>query len=389
MRLPARLSIDLAQPVPVVTVWGSDGMALTCILIATIFTATIAYATAIASDPPSRRVTLACAAATMLAGALWLPIFSSDVYAYAAYGEFARLGANPYAHPVIPQGSPLLDAALWQWRPAIPGCVYGPGFITIAQAIVTMTHALSLSLTLNAFRLLSCIALLACGAIVPRRQAFFLCCNPVALWAAIEGHNDTLMVFAVLAGIAVSTIYPRVGVALATLGALIKAPALAAGAALGFHRSIVGFLVGVAIVVLATGPLVIGISNGVAAHGHYLPLASVQAVSPILAAALGTLVLLRMRVMTDPIDRWCLAALALWPAIPNPYAWYSLWILPIAAFSRDRRVAYTTIAVSGAAMFRYIPDAVALPHGLLAILLALPATVAYAPLFTRAIIIRS
>ena len=67
------------------------------------------------------------------------------------------------------------------------------------------------------------------------------------------------------------------------------------------------------------------------------PLASVQALG-LPVAALAVLVLWRTRSMTTPIDRWCMVALAAWIAIPNPYPWYALWLLPLAAFAHDRRV---------------------------------------------------
>ena len=46
-------------------------------------------------------------------------------YAYAAYGELLRDGANPYAHQLLPQGIPIFDAAIVQWGNPPPVCVYG------------------------------------------------------------------------------------------------------------------------------------------------------------------------------------------------------------------------------------------------------------------------
>ena len=394
---PAQFAIDLAQPIPVVPTWGSAGIVPVAILLITIALALIVYLAALRHEAPPRRFTLLCAAATLAVGFLWLPIFSSDTYAYAAYGELARLGLNPYANIVPPDGNALLAAALWQWKPAIPACVYGPAFVWMSQTILTFTHSLSIAATLDAFRVLSCLCLLACGTLLPRREAFFLCCNPVALWSAIEGHNDSLMVLVVLMGISLAHRYARLGAAVATLGALVKAPALAAGAAMGItaileRRSfapITGFILGCAILALAVAPLIDGIGSGVATHGAYAPAASVQALSPVIAALLAIAVLLRLRTTTTWLDRWCIIALTLWLAIPNPYPWYSLWILPIAAFAGDRRIAFCALAVSAVAMLRYIPDAIGAPVGAEAIALGIIATVAYLPLFSRAIISRS
>lgn len=394
---PSTFAVDLAQPLPVVTTWGSAGVVPVTILLVTIALALGAYLVALQQEPPSRRITLLCAAATLAAGFAWLPIFSSDTYAYAAYGELARLGANPYAAIIPPEGNALLAAALWQWRPAIPACVYGPAFVWISQMIVTLTHGFAIATTLNAFRILSCLCLLACGTLLGRREAFFLCCNPIALWPAIEGHNDPVMLLVVLVGISVAQRYARMGATIATLGALIKAPALAAGAAMGVlgileRRSfapMTGFILGCAVLAFAFLQVMANVGTGVATHGAYAPAASVQALSPFFAIALALVVLHNIRNATTWIDRCGLVALAVWLAIPNPYPWYSLWLLPIAACATDRRIVICALAVSAAAMLRYIPDAVGTPTGIGALALGVIATVAYLPLFSRAIIIRS
>ena len=396
MLVPQRFTIDMAQPLPVVTTWGPAGVLPIVILLVTVGVATFAYAASLRVAPP-RRITLLCAAATMAAGFLWIPLFSSDTYAYEAYGELARLGFNPYAVISPPPGNALLAAAVWQWRPAIPPCVYGAGFVWIAQMLVTFTHTFPPAITLDAFRILSCACLLACGAMIGRREAFFLSCNPVAIWGAIEGHNDTIMLLVVLAGVTMSTSYARIGATIATLGALIKAPAIAAGAALGIQGLIerrsfsatTGFLLGCAILAVALAPMLEGIGSGVASHGSYAPAASVQALAWPIAALLAIFVLLRLRTATTWMDRFCIVALAAWLAIPNPYPWYSIWILPIAAFATDRRLATCAIAVSCAAMLRYIPDAIGAPTQAGALALGLIATLAYLPLFSRAIISRS
>jgi hypothetical protein len=84
--------------------------------------------------------------------------------------------------------------------------------------------------------------------------------------------------------------------------------------------------------------------------------------------------------MTTPIDRWCMLALAAWITIPNPYPWYALWMLPLAAFARDRRVIVTTLTVTSAALLRYLPDAAAVPTGAESLALGALALSAYAPL---------
>ncbi len=346
------------------------------------------------------RVILIASGASLAVGLFWVPVFSSDVYAYAAYGEMARLGLDPYTLQSIPSGNPLLTAALWQWKPAIPPSVYGEALVQFSRWIVTASHALPVAATLNIFRIASCAAFLYCVAAVARlggddvagrRAALTLGCNPVALWAAIEGHNDTFMLAIVVAGLIVSLRYARFGVLLATLGALIKAPALLAGAALASNdlftkrsiKALTGFLVGCALVAATSQPLIFGVTHNFAPHGHYAPYVSIQALGYVPTIALVGLVLWRLRAFGDGIDRWCVAALALWALIPNPYPWYSLWILPIAAFARDERARGAIIAVSMAALLRYLPDSVGAPVGAYALVLGAIATAAYVPLFRR------
>lgn len=398
---PPRLSIDLAQPLVVATTWGGYGAICAAILFATLAIAALIYIRELrATDPPSLRSILFASGLSLAAGMLWLPLFSSDVYAYAAYGEMARVGLDPYVLQPLPSGDTLLAAALWQWQPAIPPCVYGEAFAQLSRAIVTMTHALPLAVTLNAFRIATCAAFLYCIAAIARiagddvagrRAALFLGCNPVALWATIEGHNDALMLSVVLAGTVVSSTYQRFGALLVTLGALIKAPALVGAAALAANdlfskrsiKALTGFLVGLALVAALSQSLIAGVTHNLAPHGRYAPYASVQALGFIATFAMIALVLWRLRAFDETIDRWCVGALALWALIPNPYPWYSLWILPSAALACDARVRNAVLAVSAAALLRYIPDSVGTPPSALALGLGALATAAYLPLFRR------
>jgi hypothetical protein len=398
---PPGLAFDRAQPLIVATTWGWYGALCTAVLLVSLAIAMFFYLRAMrATDPPPMRSILMAIGASLAAGMFWTPLFSSDVYAYAAYGEMARLGLDPYIPQTIPANNALLTAALWQWQPAIPPCVYGEAFVQLSRSILAATHALPLTLTLNAFRLISGAAFLYCVAAIGRlgsdelagrRAALALGCNPVALWAAIEGHNDTLMLAIVLGGILLSMHYARFGVLLATLGALIKAPALLAGAALAIQdvaatrsiKALTGFLVGCALVAAISQRLIASVRDNLAPHGHYAPLASVQALGLAPAVVVVAFVVWRVGAFKASIDRWCVAALALWALIPNPYPWYALWVLPIAALATDSRVRYAAIAITSAALLRYIPDSVGTPAAAFSFALGALATVAYLPLFRR------
>ncbi|MEO9263417.1 MAG: hypothetical protein ABI282_04940, partial [Candidatus Baltobacteraceae bacterium] len=212
---PAHFSIDRAQPVPVATAWGGFGMLTFLLLALTIGCAFLPYVLLLRRPPPLR-ITLATVVAVLVAGAWFTPLFSSDIYAYAAYGEMARTGLNPYLHHVLPASDRIFTAAAWQW-PQLPACVYGEGFVAIARGISTLFAGAPVWVQLSAFRILAmaalpvCLAL--CGAIAKdeRQRRFsgvFLTCNPIVIWSAIEGHNDALMIAAVLAAIAIARRFP-------------------------------------------------------------------------------------------------------------------------------------------------------------------------------------
>ncbi len=397
----ARFPVDLRQPLAVATAWGSTGLLAWLVLLATLAAAGLWYLRGLrAPEPPALYETLLTSALALAVGLFWLPLLSSDVYAYAAYGEMERLGLDPHVHhPLL--ADPIVAAARWQWSGTLPICVYGDAFVALARVVVVATHSFGTAAILQTLRAIAGIALLGSAffaAHIPtdarrgRRAAFFIACNPLLLYAAIEGHNDTIMAALVLGGIALARRVPFAGGALAALAAAVKAPALAAAAALAVQRCIarqnalavsIGVAAGAAIVLFDSLTLLHGVRTDLAPAASYHPLASVQAVSPVLAAALAIAVLMRIRAFGAPGDRWCVAALAVWLAIPNPYPWYALWIVPIAAFASDARVRAATLAVAAAALLRYVPDAVAIPSGVASIALGLPALVAYAPLAWR------
>ncbi|MDE2482454.1 MAG: hypothetical protein KGN02_09725 [bacterium] len=405
---PARLAPDRAQPLVVATAWGSYGALHLLVLVAALALAAIPYLAILRSrEPPTLRGTLIASALTLAAGAAWLPLFSSDVYAYAAYGEMARIGLDPYLHAAVSQ-NPAIAAAQWQWGGSLPICVYGSAFVALARGVMTLLAAAPLVVRLDALRAVAALAFLACGALLyalrdgdaraKRSAAFAFACNPALVWVALEGHNDALMLAVVLTGALLARRRTSAGIALAALGALVKAPALAAAAALAMQRivtrdralaAIVGLALGVAVVCAGSLALVHGVRADLAPHGHYAPSVSVQALSPYLAALAALAVIARLRAFDAPLDRWCVGALALWLAIPNPYPWYALWIVPIAVLGSDPRVLAATLAVGAVALLRYLPDAAVTPGPLAAALLGALALAAYAPLFTRAIISRS
>lgn len=403
---PARIArADLAQPVAVVTNWGAYGALHFVILFVSVGIAAIAYAWVAQRMWEGREnlslswiVTLAAAA---IAVAWTLPaIFSSDVYAYAAYGEAARSGLNPYVRATLPGSDPLFAAAIWQWGNPLPVCVYGPVFVALAAGIVSILHTAGVTAQLDGLRALASLAWLACIALVytaypgerARRAAaaFFVGLNPVALWSVVEGHNDALALAAVLCGFAaMQRGRYAIGAAIAALAGTIKIPALAGGAAAAIteRRARWGAAAGILAALALSLPLILAALTQLAPHGRYAPQASFEAiVKPLAFVALRSdtaatwttwLVALTVAVVCARRGGWISLALAAWLLIPNPYPWYCLWLLPVAALAPGSRGATVAIWLSLASMLRYVPDAIGAPSPLYASFLGIAATLPF------------
>jgi hypothetical protein len=407
---PGDVAVDLAQPLAVVTYWQHFGAQMWLAFALAIAIATIGYIATLRTvggdglDTSATLrylrvtrplITIAGASALACAAALLFPVvFSSDVYAYAGYGDMALHGISPYAHARVAVRDSLLDAMLWQWGNPPPMCVYGPAFVWLAQGIVALFLPLGAAAPLWAFRIFACIALVACA---PLAYAAFSACprstrlaaaagialNPIAIWSAAEGHNDTLALAIVLAGCALAA-RSRVftGALVIGLSALVKAPGAVAAVAFAiaswrdrtrFAQAAWGAALGVGIVVALAIPLEYGVRAHLAPHGQYFPQFSLQYVSIPLTVVVALLLLLastssavlRYLSMTHALTRYTMtpgkslafAALALWIAIPNPYPWYAVWLLPLAFLAWRSCAAWALIAASLLIGLRYYGDA--------------------------------
>ncbi|HYL26457.1 MAG TPA: hypothetical protein VEW74_01415 [Candidatus Nitrosotalea sp.] len=335
-------------------------------------------------------------AAVGLAIAWFAPVlFSSDVYAYAAYGELARIGLNPYAP--IPSGitDPIVRAAQVQWVSAFPICVYGPAFVLAARGIVGFFAAYGLGPALDALRILASLAFLLCGALAYAafggdrasrlRAAATIVLNPPAIWCAAEGHNDALALAVVLAGFAVMRRYRNFGAAIIALSGTVKIPGIAAAAAAGLadRRALLGAAGGATLAAALSLPLLAGAASRIAPHGVYAPQASLQAIaaslSPplawVLALAVAVALIARGRALlrVENVEGWIWFALAAWVLVPNPYPWYGLWLVAVAALAPRSRVGSVAIALSLTSLLRYVPDAIATPAPAVAAVLGLAA----------------
>jgi hypothetical protein len=393
-----------AQPIVVATDWGSRGIEPFAVLIAAASIGGIVYWRLLRRQRPPSLSVIAFTSAAALALAAFAPVlFSSDVYAYAAYGEMARVGLNPYVRAPVDSSDALIRAAEAQWISTFPICVYGPGFVGLARATVTLLSPFGALAQLDAFRAIAAAALLLCiifahGAYrgdesARRLAAATIGLNPVAIWCASEGHNDALALAVVLCGfVLVRRRLIQAGAAVAALSALVKPPGAIAAVALAVvnPRARVGAAAGIAVAAAFSFPLVAGVATQLAPHGRYAPQVSLQAVfAPLGAIAAlavagaiaAALVFAGVRRLRHGLDEgWIWLGVAAWSLVPNPYPWYALWLLALAGIAPRTRAASVTILLSFTSLLRYLPDATATPAGPLAVALGIVAALPLAGL---------
>lgn len=189
----------------------------------------------------------------VLVGALWaLPLalgpalLSLDLYSYLAQGAVMAHGLNPYrqAPQVLAHWhqTSLLTGVSSTWRHTL--APYGPLFVAIA-GLVAHVSAGHVTLGVTLLRLPELLGVGLLAGFVPR-LARLLGADPArATWLAIlspltllyliaGGHNDALMAGLMVAGVTLALERrPLAGIALCTLAAMVKLPAVAAIAMIG------------------------------------------------------------------------------------------------------------------------------------------------------------
>lgn len=163
------------------------------------------------------------------------PMFSRDVFSYAAQGEMVSHHINPYIYGPFTLGSgPYVNPVdpLWGNTPA----PYGPLFLIIDGffASATFHHATATVMALRLLELGSVALLAVCIPKLARSvgrdpgEAFSLAIlNPLVLITIVgSAHNDGLMVAFLVAGITAARLkHPVWGIVLCALAAAVKAPA--------------------------------------------------------------------------------------------------------------------------------------------------------------------
>jgi hypothetical protein len=382
---PGTYAVDLAQPLAVVTYWQQFGLVMWISLFTAIAIASAGYIALLVRSRSTNLVTVVTFCALACAAALAFPVvFSSDAYAYAGYGWLALHGVSPYAHTAVAARDPLIDAILWQWGNPPPVCVYGPAFVWFSQAIVTAFQQLGPAAPLWAFRVTACAALVLCAPLAfvafpettRASAAAGIALNPIAIWCCAEGHNDVYILALALGSFAlIARGRAFAGAAVLALSALVKIPVLFAAAAAPiayardtrFARVLAGAAAGLAICALAGEPALAQLTRDASQQGHYyFPQFSLQFVLRLLLRGSASLLLTGAIVAACAVAGAILAwkrresglpllGLALWLAIPNPYPWYVLWILPLA-FVRTGAAGSALVALTLCSVLRYLPD---------------------------------
>ncbi len=175
------------------------------------------------------------------------PLFSRDVYSYAAQGRMVTLGINPYSGgPALLGNSAYRSTVdpLWGMAKA----PYGPLFLALAGGLVQLSGH-SPMMTVLLLRLVALASVVVIGIFilkiadllgVNRDLAFALsAANPILLYTfASAGHNDALMTALMVAGIYLFLKDRRLaGIVLVALAASVKVPAIVAVGFMGYHWS--------------------------------------------------------------------------------------------------------------------------------------------------------
>jgi alpha-1,6-mannosyltransferase len=173
------------------------------------------------------------------------PLFSKDVYAYAAQGEMMSHGINPYSYGTNVLGatsfSHLADP-LWG-NTTSP---YGPMFLVLDGWIVTLANHNVLA-SIVGLRLLEFLGIVLTGAAIasiarsygrdPSTAVALAVLNPLIILNLIAGaHNDALMIGLLALGYALSRRgHPVWGILVCGFAASVKVPAIIGAIYIGWN----------------------------------------------------------------------------------------------------------------------------------------------------------
>ncbi len=313
------------------------------------------------------------------------PLLSHDAFGYIAY---ARLGAfhglDPYtATAAAVPSDPVFAYVGWPHTAS----VYGPLFTLLTYPLGLLSVPLALWTLKGAagFAVLAIVLLVARLASLrgldPTRAAVFVGLNPLVYVHVVGGaHNDALMVLLLMLGVA-AALSER---SLAGGAAIVGAAAMKVSAALVAPFALLGavnrprLVVGGALAMLAIGGAAASVfgsnvlaSIGLAAHDQTVAsrysvpatlsrLAGIDrgtvSVLAIAACGAGLACLLIWTAWGADWVRaagWAMLGALLATAWLLP--WYVIWVLPLAAISRDRKLTFATLALTAFQLVNRVP----------------------------------
>lgn len=324
-----------------------------------------------------RRVVVGLAGALIVLFALAPPLLSLDVFSYISYARLgAEHGLNPYTH--APETIPTDPAAMRVQDFSDSVSVYGPLF-TLLSYPLGMLGVPAAMWSLKAIAALSlagiaavCARLARLRGVDPVAAVTFVALNPLMLVYVVGGaHNDGLMVLLAMLGVvAALTARPALaGIGLVTAIAIKAAAALyvpfaLAGARGGERSRLLGGLLAAGVAVAAVGLAVFGTdvleALGVAGGNqgtvsHWSVPATLSRLSGIDVDALRALLALAYAAAVVSLLVWVVrgadwvraagwAAFGLLVASAYMAPWYLVWLLPVAAVSRDRALQVGAVA---------------------------------------------
>ena len=312
-------------------------------------------------------------------------LLSHDVYSYVDYARLGvRHGLDPYVHPPLAApADPAYPHVTWTeatsaYGPLFTLATYPLAWLPVGLAVAVLKAVAALSV-LGIAALVSRLA--ARRGVDPLRAAAFVALNPLVLVHVVGGaHNDGLTMLLAMASVAfvLNAHEPAAGAALAAAVATkLSAASLAPFALLGAPRR--GRL--------AAGALAAALAIGLAAwlafgwdwlHGFGLagenqsrtsymsipitvarltgldPEAVRLAAAILFVAAIAYLLAWTWR-GGDWVRAAAWAAFALLLATSWLLPWYLIWLLPLAAISRDKTLQLPTLALTAYQLGARIP----------------------------------
>jgi hypothetical protein len=335
------------------------------------------------------------------------PLFSRDVYSYAAQGEMVSRGIIPYTHgPTALGANTYLSLVDPIWRNS--HAPYGPAWERLGGVIVQLARH-DVVATIVGFRL---VALLGVGLIAlgvpalarsvgrdPAAALALAVLNPLVLLVLLGGaHNDALMLGLLVAGCAAARKHHiLIALTLCALAAEVKVPALIGALFIGWwwsdqagseqHRAgrvagavlavvglmgVIGQLSGLGwhwldgltnpgVVVSWADPITaVGLalshaSGGLGFGAHSTAFVqSVRAVGLVVAAAIAVGLMARWRTRPIAALGWSLLAFVILGPVVWP--WYETWGFVFLAVIAERWTLRILLALSAIACFADLPS---------------------------------